>query len=297
MRWRRLPKGQGQVEDRRGRPGGVGGVPIPRGRVGGGLGIVALILVLAVSCLGGQSFLESGGGGGFDGFGLEPLPTAPEAGSNEAVDGPTDAGGDFVARISADVQRLWTQEFRRAGLEYQPTRIVLFSRATRGGCGAASAATGPFYCTLDRRIYVDLGFFDQLARRFGAPGDFAQAYVIAHEYGHHVQNLLGISRRVREASTRSNRNELSIRAELQADCFAGVWGHSAFQQELLEPGDVEEGLGAAEAVGDDRIQATTTGRINPESWTHGSAEQRRSWFLRGFQSGDPNSCDTFSEDI
>ena len=303
MRWRRLPKGEGQIQDRRSQSGGSGGglggggLPIPMGRMGGGMGLIVIVILVAVSCLGGQNLLSGGDGGGFDGLGLEPLPSAPGPTANEPVDAPTDEAADFVARVSGDIQRLWTRQFRAAGLEYRPTEIILFRRATRGGCGPASAATGPFYCTLDRKIYIDLGFFNQLSQRFGAPGDFAQAYVIAHEYGHHVQNLLGINRRVRETSNPANRNELSIRAELQADCFAGVWGHSAFQQDLLEPGDVEEGIGAAEAVGDDRIQATTTGRVNPESWTHGSSDQRREWFLRGFESGDPNTCDTFSGDI
>ncbi|MDH3725838.1 MAG: neutral zinc metallopeptidase, partial [Thermoleophilia bacterium] len=211
MRWRRLPKGQGQIDDRRGRSSAGGRMPIPAGRVGGGLGIVALILVVAVACLTGQSFVGGGEESGFDGLGLEPLPAAPDATQNEPVDNPPDAAADFVGRISGDIQRLWTREFRRAELDYRPTTIVLFSRSTRGGCGPASSATGPFYCTLDRKIYIDLGFFNQLAQRFGAPGDFAQAYVIAHEYGHHVQNLLGISRRVREVATRSNQNEFSIR--------------------------------------------------------------------------------------
>ncbi len=273
-------------------------MPLPGKGVGGGLGILGVIIVVVIgACLGGQNPLSGGSGGGFDGFGLEPIPAAPEATQNEAIDDPPDAAGQFVGAVSGDIQRLWTRQFRAAGLEYRPTQIVLFTRSTRGGCGPASAATGPFYCTRDRQIYIDLGFFNQLSQRFGAPGDFAQAYVIAHEYGHHVQNLLGISRRVRESSTRSNQNELSVRTELQADCFAGVWAHSAYQDNLLEPGDIEEGIGAAEAVGDDRIQATTTGRVNPESWTHGSADQRREWFLQGFESGDPNSCDTFSDDI
>lgn len=297
MRWRRLPKGEAQIDDRRGQSSGGGRMPAPAGRVGGGLGIVVLILVIAVSCLGGRSLVGGGDGGGFDGLDFEPLPPSPVATQNEPVDDPPDAAADFVGRISGDIQRLWARQFRRADLEYQPTEIVLFRRATRGGCGPASAATGPFYCTRDRKIYIDLVFFTQLARRFGAPGDFAKAYVIAHEYGHHVQNLLGISRRVREVSNPSHRNELSVRTELQADCFAGVWGHSAFQQELLETGDIEEGIGAAEAVGDDRIQATTTGRVDPESFNHGTSQQRREWFLRGFESGDPNTCDTFSGDI
>ena len=270
---------------------------MPGGRLGAGGGLVGLILVAVVACVGGQNFLGGGDGGGFDGLGFDALPTAPEATQNEPIDRAPDQAAQFVSAISGDIQRLWTRQFREAGLEYRPTQIVLFSRSTRSGCGPASSATGPFYCTLDRKIYVDLGFFNQLSQRFGAPGDFAQAYVLAHEYGHHVQNLLGINRRAQQQTTRSNQNEISIRLELQADCFAGVWGHSAYQDGILEEGDIEEGLAAAEAVGDDRIQQTTTGRIDPEKFNHGTSAQRREWFVKGLNSGDANTCDTFSGGI
>jgi predicted metalloprotease len=299
MRWRRLPRDPSQVDDRRGRSGGFagGGTRIPGGRAGGGIGLAAILLLVVASCMTGGNFLTGGNdNSGFEGFGLEPLPPAPSATPDEPIESAPDPARDFVIAVSGDIQRMWSRTFRAAGVQYRPSQIVLFSGATRGGCGPASAATGPFYCTLDGKIYIDLGFFSQLSRRFGAPGDFAQAYVIAHEYGHHVQNLLGINGRMQRLTREEprKRNELSVRMELQADCFAGVWAHSAYQAGLLEPGDVEEGLGAAGAVGDDRIQATTTGRVNPETWTHGSSDQRREWFTRGLESGDPNVCDTFS---
>jgi predicted metalloprotease len=174
--------------------------------------------------------------------------------------------------------------------------VVVFRGVLPSRCGPASPETGPFYCTLDRRVYLELGFFRQLARRFNAPGDFAQAYVIAHELGHHVQNLMGVTAQVNAAMQEGLEppNVLSIRMELQADCLAGVWGHSTYERGMLERGDLQEGLRAAAAVGDDRIQKSTTGRIDPETWTHGSSEQRLSWFLRGFESGTPEACDTFS---
>jgi hypothetical protein len=173
---------------------------------------------------------------------------------------------------------------------------VLFRGATQTGCGLGSARTGPFYCPADRRVYLDGSFFRELEQRFGAPGDFAQAYVIAHEFGHHVQTILGISQQVQQAARDdpSIANELSVRQELQADCLAGVWGHSANARGVLEAGDLQEGIVAAEAIGDDRIQASTTGRIEPETWTHGSADQRSRWLLHGFESGNIESCDTFS---
>ena len=184
-------------------------------------------------------------------------------------------------------------------MRYEPTKLVLFTEATTSGCGAASSATGPFYCPADRKVYLDLGFFRELRSRFGAPGDFAQAYVIAHEFGHHVQNVLGISDDVHRGQQENadEANELSIRLELQADCLAGVWAYSAYRERLLESGDLEEGLAAAAAVGDDRIQRQATGRIDRESWTHGSSQQRVTWFREGYETGDVNACDTFERDI
>jgi predicted metalloprotease len=206
---------------------------------------------------------------------------------------------DFVSFVVNDVQRTWRKEFARAGRPYQDATLVLFDGATRSGCGLASSSTGPFYCPVDQRVYLDAGFFRDLATRFGAPGDFAQAYVIAHELGHHVQNLLGIQSQVAaaEAADPSQANALSVRLELQADCFAGVWAHSTSVRGLLEPGDLREGLTAAAAVGDDRIEAATTGHINPETFTHGTSEQRATWFRNGFDGGSLNSCDTFSATV
>ena len=199
--------------------------------------------------------------------------------------------------VLADTEDTWNAIFRGAGQAYREPTLVLFSAQVRSACGLASAAVGPFYCPGDSKVYIDLAFFDQLGRRFGAPGDFAQAYVIAHEVGHHVQNLLGISDQVRSQQQRMSRaqgNELSVRLELQADCLAGVWGHHQQRRNLLEPGDIEEGMDAASAVGDDNMQRQATGTVQPESWTHGSAAQRQSWFRRGLEGGDPDACDTFS---
>jgi predicted metalloprotease len=199
---------------------------------------------------------------------------------------------DFLSFVLDDAQATWT----RLLPGYRDARLVLFRGAVRSGCGDASAAMGPFYCPADERVYLDLGFFDELSRRFGAPGDFAQAYVLAHEIGHHVQRLTGTESRVREAQGENpeRANALSVRLELQADCYAGVWAHSTARRELLETGDPEEALGAASAVGDDRIQEMSGGGIRPESFTHGSAAQRMEWFQRGFETGDPNACDTLA---
>jgi uncharacterized protein len=193
-----------------------------------------------------------------------------------------------------DAQKFWSNAMPS---RYRDAKLVLFWDETRSGCGEASAQTGPFYCPADQRVYIDLGFYRELARRFGAPGDFAQAYVIAHEVGHHVQDLLGVSERVQRLAQRdpSQRNALSVRLELQADCYAGVWGHSAAQRKLLEPGDVEEGLRAAAAVGDDKLQQMAGRRVAPETFTHGSAADRSRWFRRGFDRGTTDQCDTFSE--
>jgi predicted metalloprotease len=193
-----------------------------------------------------------------------------------------------------DAQKFWSDTMPD---RYRDAKLVLFWDETRSGCGEASAQTGPFYCPADQKVYIDLGFYRELARRFGAPGDFAQAYVIAHEVGHHVQKLVGLSDKVQGLMQRdpSQRNSLSVRLELQADCYAGVWGHSAAQRKMLEPGDVEEGLRAAAAVGDDKLQQMAGRRVAPETFTHGSAADRSRWFRRGFDRGTPDQCDTFSE--
>jgi uncharacterized protein len=233
---------------------------------------------------------------------FDPLPSPEAPGTGTEVDGAPDAQRDlngYLAFVFNDIQGFWEGTLERSGLGYEPATLVLFRRAARSGCGLASSEVGPFYCPLDRRVYVDTAFFRQLAVEFHAPGDFAQAYVIAHEMGHHVQNLTGVfaqvDRAVREG--RGDRGELSIATELQADCFAGVWGHSTYERQMLERGDLEEAIRAAEAVGDDRIQAKTTGRIAPESWTHGSSKQRRFWYLRGYEAGDPDACNTFAAGV
>jgi len=303
MRLKRLRRRRGGVIDRRGEPGpgglggfpcGGGGFPIP---TGAGIPVVLVVLILlvlgALQLFGGdEGFGDIGGG--FDRLDeqVSPNPGAP------AVD-PEARLVKFVDAVVDDVQVTWEEELGRSGLTYEPTSVVLFSGSTRSGCGPASASTGPFYCPADRLVYLDLDFFRELERRFGAPGDFAEAYVIAHEVGHHVQTLLGTNAEVQRAS-RANpdlANELSIRLELQADCLAGVWARAANAQGVLQPGDLEEGMDAAAAVGDDRIQTSVTGRIDPESWTHGSSEQRVTWFRTGFQVGRPDACDTFSGDV
>jgi uncharacterized protein len=295
VRWRKV--GRGGVIDRRGAGGRGLGVPLGGGV--GGLGLIGVVLAILFS----SGVLGGGGGTGIDvGPRFDPFGGAPSAQSGERLPGAPDPDArlrDFVDFVVDNVQRSWAQSFQEAGRRYEPTKLVLFEGNTESGCGFASSATGPFYCPRDRLVYLDLGFFRELRDRFGAPGDFAQAYVIAHEFGHHIQTITGISDDVRneQQSNPDAANDLSIRLELQADCLAGVWGHSAYEQQLLESGDLEEGLRAAAAIGDDRIQRETTGEIDPETWTHGSSEQRVGWFSRGFGEGDPAACDTFTGEI
>jgi len=203
---------------------------------------------------------------------------------------------NFVSFVLDDAQSVWRQKFDEMGRRYSDATLVVFSDSVASGCGSASAAMGPFYCPADEKVYIDLDFYRELRSRFGAPGDFAQAYVLTHEIGHHVQHLFGIDRLVREqqSSAGGSANELQVAMELQADCLAGVWANSTDQRQLLEENDVEEAMSAAAAVGDDRIQKQATGRVSPESWTHGSSEQRMSWFVKGLRSGDPAACDTFA---
>jgi predicted metalloprotease len=239
------------------------------------------------------ALLAGGGGSGTPSdAGYEPPSPAPG--------GPPDEGADFVSAILADTEDTWSAIFQANGRSYEVPRLVLFTDVVRSACGTAQSAMGPFYCPLDRKVYIDLGFYRDLRERFGAPGDFAQAYVIAHEIGHHVQNLLGIADRVqaqREQAPRDRANALSVSLELQADCLAGVWAnHAQRSRQLLEEGDVEEGLRAAAAIGDDRIQRQTQGYVVPEAFTHGSSEQRVRWFRRGIESGDVDACDTFGDD-
>ena len=293
-------KGSQYVEDRRGAPRrrGGGGRPVAVG--GGLLGIIVVVLGL----LFGVDLTGGGGDLGIDAGGLPSGSGPVSSGLEESVDPDADTK-EFLEFLMFDIQDTWDAYFDQAGLSYQPTSLVLFEDAVSTGCGQASAAVGPFYCPApgDNKVYIDLSFYDQLSTRFGAPGDFAQAYVIAHEVGHHIQSVVGISDQVRQAQSQDpgNANEYSIRLELQADCLAGVWANSANQRlteqsgvPILEEGDIEEGLAAAAAVGDDMIQSQSGLGINPETWTHGSAEQRVRWFKVGFNSGDPEECDPFA---
>jgi len=285
MRWTRGERSE-DLEDRRGELPGRGGL-----RVGGGIGLGGAVVLLVLSLVFGQNFFAL-----LDGSG--DLTPAPGGG---APTGPARKGSpaeeqaaDFMSFVLDDVQSTWAREFTRLGREYERAKLVLFTDAVRSGCGAADAAAGPFYCPEDRKVYIDLGFYNDLKNRFGAPGDFAQAYVLAHEIGHHVQHLLGLTGQVRGQQARPDRaNALSVRLELQADCLAGVWAHSTNERRLLEEGDVEEALAAASAVGDDRIQKQAGSRVTPETWTHGSARQRAGWFRRGLESGRMQDCDTF----
>jgi uncharacterized protein len=271
------------IEDRR-------GISVGRGVAGGGIGIVIIALIAMFFGVDPSVILEGG---------LSPG-VAP--GSQQQVErgAPSrdDKTADFVAAVLGSTEETWSEIFRRSGREYRKPTLVLFSGAVQSACGFAQAAVGPFYCPPDQKLYIDLEFYRDLQDRFRAPGDFAQAYVIAHEVGHHVQNLLGIAERVQSARQRINEREanvLSVRMELQADCLAGIWAnHANRKRRILEEGDIEEGLGAAAAVGDDRIQKATRGYVSPDSFTHGSAAQRVRWFRRGLESGDLKACDAFS---
>lgn len=274
MRWEGGRRSS-NIEDRRG---------IGMGTIGGG-GVGMLLIVLAVSCLTGTNPLAL----------LQMAEqVAPQQTQQVPTGAPTgDPAAEFVAVVLADTEETWNRVFKSAGKQYQEPVLVLFEGAVQSACGSASSASGPFYCPADQKVYLDLSFFRELDQRFGAPGDFAQAYVVAHEVGHHVQHLLGVDRQVRDAQQgqgRGGANQLSVALELQADCFAGVWGHHASRKQLLDSGDVEEGLAAAAAIGDDRL---TKGRVSPESFTHGTSEQRARWLRQGLSSGDVNSCDTF----
>jgi len=280
MRW--TPGGRSRnLDDLRGQTGGR--------MIGGrGMGIGGAVIALILSLVFGVNIFDGGGGG--------PIQTSPGAVDQPVASTPAEEERiQFVSFVLDDVQKTWAQLLPKLGDQYQEARMAVFRDGVSTACGDAPAAVGPFYCPTDQRVYLDLSFFDDLARRFGAPGDFAQAYVIAHELGHHVQHVIGIEQRVRQmqGSRPDAANQMSVALELQADCFAGVWANSTSQRRLLESGDVEEALAAASAVGDDRIQAQTTGRIRPETFTHGSAAQRAQWFRRGMESGDPNVCDTF----
>ena len=274
-----LWKDQGRssnLEDRR----GFGG------RAGMGIGGTAVLLVL--SLIFGRNFFED-----------VPANTVSQT-SNGSLS-PADSAREepqvrFVSFVLDDAQAVWAKTLPKFGATYHDAGLVLFRGATDTGCGTGQTAMGPFYCPLDQKVYIDLEFYQELQTKFGASGDFAQAYVIAHELGHHVQHILGTDAKVRGAMQRDrgSANDLSVRMELQADCFAGVWGHDTEQRRILQAGDIDEGLNAAASVGDDRIQKRTTGRVNTDAFTHGSSAQRSSWFRKGLETGDPRACDTFS---
>jgi hypothetical protein len=277
MRW--FGQGSGNIEDRRGMSGGG------KFALGGGAAIIALIIGLLTGQDPTQLLNQVGGGG---------------SGSQEQVDTttPTDEGGKFVANVLESTEVVWSQEFKKSGQSYKEPVLVLFTGQVQSACGSASSATGPFYCPADEKVYIDLSFYDDLKNRFGAAGDFAQAYVIAHEVGHHIQNLVGTSEKVqsmRERLSETEYNKLSVKLELQADFYAGVWAHHTQKMKnVIEEGDIEEALTAANAIGDDRLQKQAQGEIVPDAFTHGTSAQRMRWFKKGYESGDINQGDTFN---
>ncbi|MBL8894344.1 MAG: neutral zinc metallopeptidase [Rhizobiales bacterium] len=306
------------IEDRRGQGGmgGGGGFGFPRGGgmrvpMGGGRGIsmsTIIMLVIAyfvIKFIFGIDLLDmlSGGGGG-----LQPVPQQQEQGqtqiqqpgqtTGQQADVTGDAGKDFVARVLGSTERVWTEEFQKMGRQYPAPKLVLFSGFVQSACGTAQSAMGPFYCPRDSKVYIDLSFYQDMKNKLGAPGDFAQAYVVAHEVGHHLQNVFGIADKVMQRRMQlpeAEANQLSVMMELQADCFAGVWARKADDsRNIIEEGDIEEGLNAASAIGDDRLQKKSQGYVVPESFTHGTSEQRVKWFKRGLDTGDLANCDTFS---
>jgi uncharacterized protein len=283
VRWRDM-RGSGNLEDREG-AGPAGGM-LGGGMKLGGMGLIAVLAISWFLGLNPMDVLDSLQGGA-----PPSAPTQGEAPPSASEPGTRDETKEFIARVLGDTEDTWSALFKRMGGEYRPPKLVLFRGAVDSTCGFASSAVGPFYCPKDSRVYLDRAFFEDLARRFGAPGEFARAYVIAHEIGHHVQNQLGVTEKVAQRGGRSN--QLSVMVELQADCFAGVWGHFAKERNLLEPGDVESGLAAAAAIGDDRLQQQSRGRVVPESFTHGSSAQRVRWFRAGLDSGDVGKCNTF----
>ncbi|MGB2693170.1 MAG: neutral zinc metallopeptidase [Thermodesulfobacteriota bacterium] len=286
MRWR-LGRRSGNVEDRR-------SVKMPgrRGAAGGGIGLLVIIVIALLlgadpsKLLNDSSFTETGSSSSYN----QPQTSSAD---NELA--------DFVSVVLADTEDTWNEIFRDYGSQYREPNLVLFSGAVDSACGFAQSAMGPFYCPRDQKVYIDLSFYRDLQYKLGAPGDFAQAYVVAHEVGHHVQNLFGISEQVFDARKRLSQaegNRLSVMQELQADCFAGVWAHNADKaRDILEEGDIEEGLNAASSIGDDRLQKQSQGHITPDSFTHGSSEQRVRWFKTGLKSGDVSSCNTFEAEV
>ncbi|TBL97208.1 neutral zinc metallopeptidase [Hafnia alvei] len=289
MRWQGRRESD-NVEDRRGdstgSSGGLGGggFRVPRGK--GGLILLVVVLVA-----------------GYYGVDLTPLlngeaPVGQTQTQSQQVNSPEDNQmAKFTSVILASTEDTWSQLFQKMGKQYQDPKLVLYRGATRTGCGTGQSVMGPFYCPADKTVYIDLSFYQEMKDKLGADGDFAQGYVVAHEVGHHVQNLLGIEPKIRQmqqGASKTEQNRLSVKMELQADCFAGVWGHFMQNQQVLEQGDLEEALNAAQAIGDDRLQQQSQGRVIPDSFTHGTSEQRYTWFKRGFDSGNPNSCNTFA---
>ena len=279
MRWQDRRESN-NVEDRR-QQGGGGGLPI------GGKGRLILLVVVMVA--------------GYYGVDLSPLLNEPASQTPPQRQEMSQPAKDPLARFTsvmlASTEDAWGEIFQQSGSRYQAPKLVLYRGATRTGCGQGQSVMGPFYCPADRTVYIDLSFYQEMRDKLGADGDFAQGYVVAHEVGHHVQNLLGIERKMREQQqglSRAEQNKLSVKLELQADCFAGVWGHYMQREQVLEHGDLEEALNAAQAIGDDRLQQQSQGRVIPDSFTHGSSAQRYAWFKRGFDSGKPASCDTFA---
>ena len=279
MRWQDRRESN-NVEDRR-QQGGGGGIPI------GGKGRLILLVVIMVA--------------GYYGVDLSPLLSEPTTQSQPLRQEVSQPAKDPLARFTsvmlASTEDAWGEIFQQSGSRYQAPKLVLYRGSTRTGCGQGQSVMGPFYCPADRTVYIDLSFYQEMRDKLGADGDFAQGYVVAHEVGHHVQNLLGIERKMREQQqglSRAEQNKLSVKLELQADCFAGVWGHYMQREQVLEHGDLEEALNAAQAIGDDRLQQQSQGRVIPDSFTHGSSAQRYAWFKRGFDSGKPASCNTFA---
>jgi predicted metalloprotease len=294
------------IEDRRGSPGAGGGrlggggpirLPIGRGAGGGGIsGIIILVVIffaLRACGIDPMQILEGGG-----------TSTGPQVGFDRQTQGqtsqPTDQEAQFVSVVLAETEDVWNGIFQTEGQNYAEPRLVMFSGQVQSACGFASAASGPFYCPGDSKVYIDLSFFRELSQKFGASGDFAQAYVIAHEVGHHVQNLIGVLpefNRQRQRMSQTEQNQMSTRVELQADCFAGIWAHFTAQKGLLEDGDIEEALNAAHQIGDDTLQKRTQGYVVPESFNHGTSEQRMTWFANGFRDGRLQDCDTFNNPV
>ena len=286
MRW--TPGGRSDdIEDDRDQSGSGGG-----GFNFGGIhiGIVGFLVLLVLSLVFKRNFLSLAGLGG----GSSPTPISQPDTARDQREEPL---VQFVSFVLDDTQKTWMQILSQQGVSYRHAKLVLFRDRIDSACGLAQSASGPFYCPGDEKVYIDLGFYDELRQRFGAPGEFAQAYVLAHELGHHVQKLIGVEEKVHAAQEQNPRaaNQLSERLELQADCFAGVWGHSTDQRKLLDPDEVREGLNAAAAVGDDRLQRMAGRSVNPETFTHGSSQQRMDWFQKGFSTGDMKACNTFAE--